>query len=202
MGGRHRRRGAAAGARRTLWGTKQGFSSVRASMRKCCGTAGRIARPAARARRARSAAPDRPVVPAQAGAGGTDAQDWAEMLERMYLRWASAQGLSAQAIERSPGARPHAAPAGEVQACGGAAHAARCRPAESARLPCGRAWRGGLAAPCRLPAGGDARRPAGQRGSCPAWARLGARGGPHKNMHPKAGRQAPRVRAAQARRRA
>jgi hypothetical protein len=32
------------------------------------------------------------------------------MLERMYLRWASAQGLSAQAIERSPGAPPVAHP--------------------------------------------------------------------------------------------
>ena len=40
---------------------------------------------------------------AQAGAGGTDAQDWAEMLERMYLRWASAQGFSTHVTDRSAG---------------------------------------------------------------------------------------------------
>ena len=49
----------------------------------------------------------------QAGAGGTDAQDWAEMLERMYLRWAAAQGFSAQATERSPGAPSLGQPFGE-----------------------------------------------------------------------------------------
>jgi len=37
------------------------------------------------------------------GAGGTDAQDWAEMLERMYLRWAEKAGLHASTVERSPG---------------------------------------------------------------------------------------------------
>lgn len=38
-----------------------------------------------------------------AGAGGTDAQDWAEMVERMYLRWAEKSGLSTKGIERSTG---------------------------------------------------------------------------------------------------
>lgn len=38
-----------------------------------------------------------------AGAGGTDAQDWAEMVERMYLRWAEKSGLSTKSIERSAG---------------------------------------------------------------------------------------------------
>jgi peptide chain release factor 2 len=37
------------------------------------------------------------------GAGGTDAQDWAEMCERMYLRWAEKAGLATKAIERSAG---------------------------------------------------------------------------------------------------
>ncbi|HVS79210.1 MAG TPA: peptide chain release factor 2 [Candidatus Saccharimonadales bacterium] len=38
-----------------------------------------------------------------AGAGGTDAQDWAQMLERMYLRWAEKSGLKVEVIEESPG---------------------------------------------------------------------------------------------------
>lgn len=38
-----------------------------------------------------------------AGAGGTDAQDWAEMVERMYLRWAEKSGLATKSIERSTG---------------------------------------------------------------------------------------------------
>ncbi|HSC90708.1 MAG TPA: peptide chain release factor 2 [Gaiellaceae bacterium] len=43
------------------------------------------------------------VVTIHAGEGGTDAQDWAEMLLRMYLRWASNRGLQAELIEASPG---------------------------------------------------------------------------------------------------
>ena len=39
----------------------------------------------------------------QAGSGGTEAQDWAEMLLRMYLRWAEAQGFNTELIERSGG---------------------------------------------------------------------------------------------------
>ena len=38
-----------------------------------------------------------------AGAGGTEAQDWAQMLARMYLRWAEAQGYKTSLLEESPG---------------------------------------------------------------------------------------------------
>jgi len=38
-----------------------------------------------------------------AGAGGTESQDWAEMLERMYTRWAEAHGYKVQYIEESAG---------------------------------------------------------------------------------------------------
>jgi peptide chain release factor 2 len=43
------------------------------------------------------------VVTIQAATGGTDAQDWAEMLLRMYLRWAADRGFRTQLIEASPG---------------------------------------------------------------------------------------------------
>ena len=39
----------------------------------------------------------------QAGSGGTEAQDWAEMLLRMYLRWAERRGFDTEVIEVSPG---------------------------------------------------------------------------------------------------
>jgi len=38
-----------------------------------------------------------------AGAGGTEAQDWAEMLLRMYLRWAERRGYKAEVVDTSPG---------------------------------------------------------------------------------------------------
>ncbi len=38
-----------------------------------------------------------------AGAGGTEAQDWAEMLMRMYMRWAEAHGYKVQLLETSEG---------------------------------------------------------------------------------------------------
>jgi peptide chain release factor 2 len=39
----------------------------------------------------------------QAGAGGTEAQDWAQMLLRMYLRWGAARGFSCEVIDSNPG---------------------------------------------------------------------------------------------------
>ena len=39
----------------------------------------------------------------QSGSGGTEAQDWAEMLLRMYLRWAERHGFKSELIEVSPG---------------------------------------------------------------------------------------------------
>jgi len=39
----------------------------------------------------------------QAGAGGTEAQDWAQMLLRMYLRWGAAHGFSSEVIDSNPG---------------------------------------------------------------------------------------------------
>lgn len=43
------------------------------------------------------------ILRLSAGAGGTDAQDWTEMLERMYLRWAERSDMSTSLIERSTG---------------------------------------------------------------------------------------------------
>jgi peptide chain release factor 2 len=42
-------------------------------------------------------------VEINAGAGGTEAQDWAEMLQRMYLRWAEKHGYKVQFLETSEG---------------------------------------------------------------------------------------------------
>ena len=43
------------------------------------------------------------ILSIYAGAGGTDAQDWAQMLERMYLRWAEKAGLKTKVIDESAG---------------------------------------------------------------------------------------------------
>ena len=43
------------------------------------------------------------ILAVHAGAGGTDAQDWAQMLVRMYLRWAERRGCQAAVLEVSPG---------------------------------------------------------------------------------------------------
>ncbi len=43
------------------------------------------------------------ILAIHAGAGGTDAQDWAQMLLRMYLRWAERSGFSSETYDLSPG---------------------------------------------------------------------------------------------------
>jgi len=43
------------------------------------------------------------VVTLQSGTGGTDAQDWAEMMLRMYERWAAGRGFGVELLEASPG---------------------------------------------------------------------------------------------------
>jgi peptide chain release factor 2 len=46
---------------------------------------------------------DNAIVYINAGAGGTEAQDWAEMLLRMYLRWAERKGFESQVVDLLPG---------------------------------------------------------------------------------------------------
>ena len=46
------------------------------------------------------------ILEIHAGTGGTDAQDWAEMLLRMYERWLSNRGFAVEMLEASPGRRP------------------------------------------------------------------------------------------------
>jgi peptide chain release factor 2 len=43
------------------------------------------------------------LVTIHAGAGGTDSQDWVEMLLRMYLRWAAERGFTTEILEATPG---------------------------------------------------------------------------------------------------
>ena len=47
--------------------------------------------------------PNNAFVDIQAGSGGTEAQDWAEMLLRMYLRWGERRGFHTELVEVSPG---------------------------------------------------------------------------------------------------
>ena len=47
--------------------------------------------------------PNNAFVDIQSGSGGTEAQDWAEMLLRMYLRWGERRGFKTELIECSPG---------------------------------------------------------------------------------------------------
>jgi peptide chain release factor 2 len=46
--------------------------------------------------------PNNAFLDIQAGSGGTEAQDWAEMLLRMYLRWGEARGFKTELMEVSP----------------------------------------------------------------------------------------------------
>jgi peptide chain release factor 2 len=43
------------------------------------------------------------IITIHAGAGGTESQDWAEMLMRMYLRWAERRGFKTEVLDTSPG---------------------------------------------------------------------------------------------------
>ena len=47
--------------------------------------------------------PNNAIVSINAGAGGTDAQDWAEMMFRMYLRWAEQRQYKVETIDFQPG---------------------------------------------------------------------------------------------------
>ena len=47
--------------------------------------------------------PNNAYLDVQAGSGGTEAQDWAEMLLRMYLRWGETKGFRATVVEASAG---------------------------------------------------------------------------------------------------
>ncbi len=46
---------------------------------------------------------DDALLAIHAGAGGTDSQDWAAMLERMYLRWAEKRGYETEVLDRTEG---------------------------------------------------------------------------------------------------
>ena len=43
------------------------------------------------------------IVTIHPGAGGTESQDWAEMLMRMYLRWTERRGFKREVIDLQPG---------------------------------------------------------------------------------------------------
>jgi peptide chain release factor 2 len=43
------------------------------------------------------------ILAIHAGAGGTEAQDWAQMLERMFMRWADSHGMVVDIVDESPG---------------------------------------------------------------------------------------------------
>lgn len=43
------------------------------------------------------------IITFHAGAGGTEAQDWTEMLIRMYIKWAEAEGFAIEELNMLPG---------------------------------------------------------------------------------------------------
>ncbi len=47
--------------------------------------------------------PSNAYLDIQSGSGGTEAQDWAEMIMRMYLKWGETKGFETEVIELSPG---------------------------------------------------------------------------------------------------
>ena len=51
----------------------------------------------------READPNSAFLELQSGSGGTEAQDWTEMLLRMYLRWCERKGFTTEIVELSPG---------------------------------------------------------------------------------------------------
>src|ERR1700734_4076595 len=53
--------------------------------------------------RAAKVSAEHALVGVNAGAGGTDAQDWAEMVLRMEMRWAEARGFRVELLEASAG---------------------------------------------------------------------------------------------------
>jgi peptide chain release factor 2 len=80
------------------------------------------------------------VVTITAGTGGTDAQDWAEMLLRMYLRWTADRGFQTELVEASPGeeaglkSATFSSAARTRTGCSGRARRAPARPAVAVRL--------------------------------------------------------------------
>ena len=46
------------------------------------------------------------IITIHPGAGGTESQDWAEMLLRMYLRWIERRGFKREVIDYQPATRP------------------------------------------------------------------------------------------------
>src|SRR3546814_3659129 len=46
-------------------------------------------------------------IEVHAGAGGTESQDWAEMLQRMYMRWAEKRGMKVEPVDTPEIGRAH-----------------------------------------------------------------------------------------------
>jgi len=47
------------------------------------------------------------IMTIKPGAGGTESQDWASILLRMYLRWAERNGITANLLDETPAKKPH-----------------------------------------------------------------------------------------------